>query len=89
MVAVWLSVRVSMVWKDLPTRQSPASGIKSCSVTHSFAHLSEDAIAFGALTLLVGHQEEHLACEKLSDEVLPWLSVWTELPLPPRHLLLH
>jgi len=26
--------------------------------------------AFSALTLLVGHQEEHVACEKLSDEVL-------------------
>ena len=32
--------------------------------------------AFSALTLLVGRQEEHLACEKLmSDEVLAWLSV--------------
>jgi len=30
---------------------------------------------FSALTLLVGHQEEHLACKKLSDEVLAWLSV--------------
>ena len=64
-----------MVWKDLPTRQSPASGIKSCSVTHSFAHLSEDAIAFGALTLLVGHQEEYVACKKLSGEVIAQLSV--------------
>jgi len=26
--------------------------------------------AFSALTLLVGRQEEHLACKKLSDEVL-------------------
>jgi len=26
------------------------------------------------LMLLVGWQEEHLACKKLSDEVLPWLS---------------
>jgi len=30
--------------------------------------------AFGALTLLVEHQEEHPACKKLSDEVLAWLS---------------
>ena len=28
--------------------------------------------AFSAMTLLVGHQEEHLACKKLSDEVLVW-----------------
>ena len=27
------------------------------------------------LTLLVGRQEEHPACKKLSDEVLVWLSV--------------
>jgi len=27
--------------------------------------------AFGALTLLVGHQKEQPACKKLSDEVLP------------------
>jgi len=31
------------------------------------------------LTLLVGHQEEHPACEKLTDEVLAWLSVWSEV----------
>jgi len=33
------------------------------------------------LTLLVGHQEEHLACKKLSDEVLAWLSVWNEVQM--------
>jgi len=32
-----------------------------------------------ALTLLVGHQEEQLAWKKLSDEVLAWLSVWSEV----------
>jgi len=31
--------------------------------------------AFSALTLLVGQQEGHLACKKLSGEVLAWLSV--------------
>jgi len=31
--------------------------------------------ATSALTLLVGHQKEHLACANLSDEVLAWLSV--------------
>jgi len=34
-------------------------------------------IALSALTLLVGCQEEHLACKKLSNEVLVWLSVWS------------
>jgi len=37
-----------------------------------------DAVAFSALTLLVGHQKEHPAYKKLSDEVLKWLSAWSE-----------
>ena len=35
--------------------------------------------AFSALTLLVGCQEGHPACKKLSDGVLAWLSVWREV----------
>jgi len=35
--------------------------------------------AFSALTLLVGQQEGHPACKKLSGEVLAWLSVWSEV----------
>ena len=31
--------------------------------------------AFSPLTLLVGRQEGHPACKKLSGEVLAWLSV--------------
>jgi len=48
--------------------------------------------------LLVGRREEHLACKKLSDELLAWLSGLEQsandlhiiqlMPLPPRHLLL-
>jgi len=40
------------------------------------------------LTLLVGRQEGHPACKKLSGGVLAWLSVWSEvhmaqlMPLP-------
>ena len=33
------------------------------------------ALAFSALTLLVGCQEEYPACKKLSDDVLVWLCV--------------
>jgi len=33
-------------------------------------------LAFSALTLLVGRQERHPVCKKLSGEVLAWLSVW-------------
>jgi len=37
------------------------------------------AIAFSALTLLVGRQEGHPACKKLSGGVLAWLSAWSEV----------
>jgi len=36
-------------------------------------------LSFSALTLLVGRQEGHLACKKLSGGVLAWLSVWSEV----------
>ena len=36
-------------------------------------------IAFSALTLLVGRQEGHPACKKLSGGVLAWLSVWNDV----------
>jgi len=35
--------------------------------------------AFSAVTLLVGQQEGHLACKKLSGGVLAWLSAWSEV----------
>ena len=37
------------------------------------------ACTFSALTLLVGWQEGHPACKKLSGGVLAWLSVWSEV----------
>jgi len=36
-------------------------------------------LAFSALTLLVGQQEGHPSCKKLSGGVLAWLSVWSEV----------
>ena len=38
-------------------------------------------ITFSALILLVGHQEQHPACKKLSAEVLVWLSVRSEVQI--------
>ena len=35
--------------------------------------------AFSALALLVGRQEGHPACKKLSGGLLAWLSVWSEV----------
>jgi len=45
--------------------------------THLIFH--DLSCAFSALTLLVGRQEGHPACKKLSGGVLAWLSVWSEL----------
>ena len=42
-------------------------------------HCLAAVFAFSALTLLVGRQEGHPACKKLSGEVLAWLSVWSEV----------
>ena len=36
-------------------------------------------VAFGALTLLLGQQERHPACKKLSGSVLAWLSDWSKV----------
>ena len=41
--------------------------------------MGQPVYAFSALTLLVGWQEGHPACKKLSNEVLAWLSVWIEV----------
>jgi len=38
-------------------------------------------IAFSALILLVGRQEEHPACKNLSDKVLAWLSVCSKVQM--------
>ena len=52
------------------------------------------AAAIRALTLFLGRQEDHPACNKLSDQVPAWLSVWSKIlrckwshwmPLPPSH----
>ena len=37
--------------------------------------------AFSALTLLVGRQEGHPACKKLSGGVLAWLSVCSDVQI--------
>ena len=42
-------------------------------------HVFFFVIAFSALTLLVGRQEGHPACKKLSGGVLAWLSVCSEV----------
>jgi len=38
-------------------------------------------VCLQCLDTVVGRQEEHPACKKLSDEVLVWLSVWNEVQI--------
>jgi len=47
---------------------------KSVNIWQSY---EVEHFAFSALTLLVGRQEGHPACKKLSGGVLAWLSVWS------------
>jgi len=65
----WLTL---FLWK-MANYQMPA-----CIHMHvCFVRYDEGKVAFSALTLLVGQQEGHPACKKLSGEVLVWLSVWS------------
>jgi len=41
------------------------------------------------LTLLVGRQEGHPACKKLSGEMLAWLSLWSEMQTCLKHSWCH
>jgi len=53
-------------------------GCLASRLTHPIiAHLIDRA--FSALTLLVGQQEGHRACKKVSGGVLAWFSVWSEV----------
>jgi len=50
-----------------------------CPVFLDFVILERGHFAFSALTLLVGQQEGHPACKKLSGGVLAWLSICSEV----------
>ena len=67
----WEMSRVSAAKLVLAT--APHTGQKQLNGT--FAARTD--CAFSALTLLVGRQEGHPVCRKLSGGVLAWLSVWS------------
>ena len=60
---------------SVATRLGCGGGFIYHFVTYHFVY------AFSALTLLVGRQEGHPACKNLSDEVLVWLSVWSNVQI--------
>ena len=49
------------------------------SLQSVFFHFTSLRCTFSPLRLLVGQQEGHLACKKLSGGVLVWLSVWSKV----------
>jgi len=52
------------------------SGLTLCA---NYVVVTFTVLAFSALTLLAGCQEEHPACKKRSGGVLVWLSVWSNV----------
>ena len=58
------------------TTHSTHGTINGVAVSYSIYHTYY--ITFSALILLVGRQEQHPACKRLSGEVLAWLSDWNE-----------
>ena len=55
--------------------------VDSCVSAMNSPLLYFDIVAFSALTLLVGRQEGHPACKKLSGGILVWLSIWAEVQI--------
>jgi len=89
MAVVGLIAFISFSFGVNDTRQKLKFGFRAVGSWHSIVHdgsvckflsycLYADC-AFSTLTLLVGRQEGHPACKKLSGGVLVWLSVWSEL----------
>jgi len=69
---------------SVPSASAPhRSSSRTCNQPkHALLHngsFSDHYITISALTLLVGRQQGHLACKKLSGGVLAWLSVWSEV----------
>jgi len=58
--------------RSAPLKLRPYCAIQICLSLLLFFYTP-----FSALTLLVGRQEGHPACKKLSGGVLAWLSVWS------------
>ena len=75
----WRHVAIGLLFSRVRTNASDRNSVH-CNMALFTEHVFHGYIrAFGALTLLVGRQEGHPACKKLSGEVLAWFSVWSEV----------
>jgi len=66
-------VAITLGIVHIPVHHSTAAQQLTCDTRKQYA--------FIALTLLVGHQDKHLACKKLRDELLAGLSVCSEVQM--------
>ena len=57
----------------------PCASVTKQYIFTKYSDMNDIIWAFSALTLLVGRQEGHPACKKLSGGVLAWLSVWSKV----------
>jgi len=69
-------------WECTDARRA-ARGPSVCSRIRSpdCPSVTSTLLAFSVSIPLVGCQEEHLACKKMSDEVLAWLPVWSQVQM--------
>ena len=81
-----LHIQLSLNYYDYYTRFSglfsrttQASWYQKGKTNLDFTEGRDSEYAFSALTLLVGRQEGHPACKKLSGGVLAWLSVCSKV----------
>jgi len=80
----WLVLSIWHLFSQAPNCPLCSCTLDYCSSVMHAQHWTyyvycEMYCAFSTLTLLVGWQEGHLACKKLSGGVLAWLFVWSEV----------
>ena len=73
-----IDVFCGCVCREQGSETNNAAGM-SASYSCCYVVLLLLLLPFSALTLMVGQQEGHPACKKLSGGVLAWLSVWSEM----------
>jgi len=74
-----LEVTSPIQLQDGTEQQPKGQYMKAIHINYPIQKVGTNYPAFSALTLLVGRQEGHPTCQKLSGGVLAWLSVWGEV----------
>jgi len=74
------SHHINAILKQADLEKMPLR-VNTQAVEKSKDYNKSSAFAFRALTLLVGWQQGHPACKKLSGGMLAWLSFWGEVQI--------